>query len=150
MENNNGQQRHLSDAFSNSVKKKTTVKGRIEEIERRTFNNLHRRTPQKVNRSKVKLKSPILRYKQPTSHQKVTLSSSKVLSSAKKNIRDLNQGIMDTKKVRRIIENFDSNLKDTTPKKNLNIDGGLNCDDSKQMDTHKNAFELLMGAKGDA
>ena len=57
---------------------------------------------------------------------------------------------MDTKKVRRIIENFDSNLKDTTPKKNLNIDGGLNCDDSKQMDTHKNAFELLMGAKGGA
>ena len=61
----------------------------------------------------------------------------------------MDQGIMDTRKVRKIIENFDSNLINSTPTKNLVIDGGVTSNDTEKMDTHKNAFELLMGAKGD-
>ena len=84
LEFGNEHQRHLSNAIVNSANKLTTVKGRVEEIERRTFTGLHRGTPNKVNRSKVKAKSPILRHKQPTNHRKANLSSSQILGSAKK------------------------------------------------------------------
>ena len=48
-------------------------------------------------------------------------------------------------KVRRIIENFNSNTFDTTPKKSLKFDDN----DADQMETHKkDAFKFLMGARG--
>ena len=44
LEFENEHQRHLSNAILNSTKMKTTIKGRVEEIERRTFTDLHRGT----------------------------------------------------------------------------------------------------------
>ena len=60
-----------------------------------------------------------------------------------------NQGTMNPGKVRGIIDNFNSNLISKTPKKCLNFNDGDILDNSRQENTHKDAFEFLMGAKGD-
>ena len=147
VENDFGQQRHLSKDFLNPTKMKTTVKGRVQEIEARNFNTLHRGTPKKVTHSEVELKSPIIKYKQPTNHRKLILSSSKK-SSSKLKKKNNDRGTMNIGKVRGIIDNFNSNITSKTPKKSLNFNDREILDDSRQENTHKDAFEFLMGARG--
>ena len=57
---------------------------------------------------------------------------------------------MNIGKVRGIIDNFDSNLISKTPKKSLNLnDDGEILDHSRRKDIQIDAFEFLMGTKGD-
>ena len=148
--NSFGQQRHLSTNFQNSPIMKVTVKSRIKEIETRNFNNLYKGTPKKVKRSTVKLKSPIIRCKQPTNHRRLSSSSSTIKLSSSKSDKKKEKGVMNIGKVRGIVDNFDSNLISKTPKKGLNFndDGGI-LDHSRRKDIQIDAFEFLMGTKGD-
>ena len=159
-----GHQRHLCSALDDNRKMQNTVKNRITEYEKKStnsFNSLYRNSPIKVKRDCIRVKSPKFAPQKPFNasnkkpvnkpNNELRLSSSKC---SKPKSASQNSPIVRKQKlslVKRLFENFDSNVSTTSPSNNdslhteCNDKGGPN---TPSKDMVKNAFERLMVAKG--
>jgi len=155
-----GDQRHLLPKTSKTLNPetlkegKTTVKSRIKEFENRNKNytRLVKRTPIKVKRGKIAVKSPICKKKDPSRKNSPVMKSN---NSDKKKVLT-GEFEVNSDKIKKIIGSLDENLKNgenlvskLTPKKPKgNQVDVVQKTNEVEKNTLENAFQRLMGAKG--